>query len=415
MDTGFEVDEEVNMATTNWDEPASPAPTPETERGWADEFELAVDHMVVDWKSASDDHDSVMQFRRDAGLPMYDEELWTEENEQAFQSVGHVVNVISRYYLELKDGLRGVGRAGEDIGVLAELGETQVVIDNAKIVFRNAGQARPAADPTGFVGLTGAEVAVGIAGAVVIVAVTVGTVYAVSSVCQVARDRIAQLREKSIKDYEKSLTDGGLSQADAHKQAMDYMQHSQSLVELQNRTPNPGNEFVDTIKTTLWVVFGVAVIGGVIYLAGPAIRNVLTSTVGKMGHASPNPVLPAQQHLDAFTQSYVETALWSSMDESDESGGEPLDKNYTISDIDRKTLQKMIDDCRRFERENSQWLSEGTDEQGGHDFWLTRNGHGAGFWDGGWPEPAAEHLTKSAESYGAFELYVGDDGKIYSI
>jgi hypothetical protein len=49
----------------------------------------------------------------------------------------------------------------------------------------------------------------------------------------------------------------------------------------------------------------------------------------------------------------------------------------------------------------------------GHDFWLTRNGHGAGFWDGHWPEPAADVLTRLAHSFGYSDLYRGDDGKLY--
>jgi hypothetical protein len=56
------------------------------------------------------------------------------------------------------------------------------------------------------------------------------------------------------------------------------------------------------------------------------------------------------------------------------------------------------------------------DEMGraGHDFWLTRCGHGAGFWDGDWPEPYATMLTDAAKAFGEVDLYVGDDGMIYS-
>ena len=49
----------------------------------------------------------------------------------------------------------------------------------------------------------------------------------------------------------------------------------------------------------------------------------------------------------------------------------------------------------------------------GHDFWLTRNGHGAGFWDGDWPLPYADLLDKAAQAAGTCDLYVGDDGMIY--
>jgi hypothetical protein len=49
----------------------------------------------------------------------------------------------------------------------------------------------------------------------------------------------------------------------------------------------------------------------------------------------------------------------------------------------------------------------------GHDFWLTREGHGAGFWDGDYPEPQATRLTKASKAYGGFDLYIGDDGMIH--
>ena len=42
----------------------------------------------------------------------------------------------------------------------------------------------------------------------------------------------------------------------------------------------------------------------------------------------------------------------------------------------------------------------------GHDFWLTRNGHGAGFRDGDWPEPFAAKLTEAAKRAGERDLYV---------
>lgn len=49
----------------------------------------------------------------------------------------------------------------------------------------------------------------------------------------------------------------------------------------------------------------------------------------------------------------------------------------------------------------------------GHDFWLTRNGHGAGFWDRGLGE-LGTRLTSASEPYGEANLYVGDDGKVYA-
>lgn len=45
----------------------------------------------------------------------------------------------------------------------------------------------------------------------------------------------------------------------------------------------------------------------------------------------------------------------------------------------------------------------------GHDFWLTRNSHGAGFWDRGLGEDG-DKLSNIAETYKACEDYIGDDG-----
>lgn len=86
--------------------------------------------------------------------------------------------------------------------------------------------------------------------------------------------------------------------------------------------------------------------------------------------------------LDEFTLAYIECALWSEMDDA----GDPLDENYGINDIDPETLDQMVADCYLFQSENATDLvynsQEWTDaELGGHDFWLTRNWHGAGFWD----------------------------------
>lgn len=53
----------------------------------------------------------------------------------------------------------------------------------------------------------------------------------------------------------------------------------------------------------------------------------------------------------------------------------------------------------------------------GHDFYLTRNRHGAGFWDrysGDSPEArAGDRLTSAAHVYGESELYPGEDRKLH--
>lgn len=115
--------------------------------------------------------------------------------------------------------------------------------------------------------------------------------------------------------------------------------------------------------------------------------------------------------LRKFFYQFVETALWSTTDESDPSGA-PLDANYTASDIHPTAVKRMEKECREFYLKYHTRFSEAEPDRYGHDFWLTRNGHGAGFWDGSYPKHG-DFLTEKSEAYGECDLYVGDDGKIH--
>lgn len=131
--------------------------------------------------------------------------------------------------------------------------------------------------------------------------------------------------------------------------------------------------------------------------------------------------------LECFTAHYITTALWSSVDDE----GNPLEHYLDDSDLSLDARDRIIADCRAFYLANRDMIhcdgapqasdfdtsaseSERTAALAGHVFWLTRNGHGVGFWDGEWPEPAATALDNAANAFGSCDLYVGDDGKIYA-
>ena len=159
------------------------------------------------------------------------------------------------------------------------------------------------------------------------------------------------------------------------------------------------------------------------------------------------------QDLDSFTRAYIECALWSSNGPKfgecpccgrmallsrlpepeyeqepmcDATGcgvreipnDEPLDSNYKLEDLAPEALARMASDCQKFQTDNASDLVAFSpyDSQNGQDFWLTRNGHGSGFWDHN-PEPKfedlAERLTKASHAFGECDIYPGDDGKLY--
>lgn len=111
--------------------------------------------------------------------------------------------------------------------------------------------------------------------------------------------------------------------------------------------------------------------------------------------------------LDTFTTAYIECILFAGIDDNDQ----PLDKNYSASDFSTEAMEKVQADCRKFQTENAEMIANDL-EIAGHDFWLTRNGHGAGFWDGDWDEHGSV-LTAAAKKFGECDVYAGDDGLIY--
>jgi len=113
-------------------------------------------------------------------------------------------------------------------------------------------------------------------------------------------------------------------------------------------------------------------------------------------------------------ETYIETALWATTDDSDT----PLDKNYSSTDLADGEFDKLQELVTQFishaqvspivqQWDRQQYL------QAMHDLFLTRNGHGAGFWDGDWPEAEGKILRAAAKSFGESQPYIGDDGLIY--
>lgn len=158
-----------------------------------------------------------------------------------------------------------------------------------------------------------------------------------------------------------------------------------------------------------------------------------------------------RDNLDEFTTAYIEAALWSTSAElvdcsacglerqltgSDEictaCGSKDVhgadrsmqDMGLSTADIAEETLARMVANCDAFQVAHGELLTDANLTHGpgeysatsraGHDFWLTRNGHGCGFWDGDWIKPAASTLDAASKAAGEVNLYVGDDGRVYA-
>lgn len=126
-------------------------------------------------------------------------------------------------------------------------------------------------------------------------------------------------------------------------------------------------------------------------------------------------------HIRELVTGYVTCALWSSTD----GDGTPLDDMlaYGRDKLAPSAFQQMQSEVVKFAQANKDRVNEFCERfdnaghemsmsQVGHDLWLTRNRHGAGFWDRGVGK-VGDDLTEAAHSLGESDLYVGDDGSIY--
>lgn len=126
--------------------------------------------------------------------------------------------------------------------------------------------------------------------------------------------------------------------------------------------------------------------------------------------------------MDNFTKAYIEAMLWTECDPGtdanthDPENDFPLHGNCGIEDLAPKTLETIQKECADFQTKNADILKQAyrpdyDEARAGHDFWLTRNGHGAGFWDRGLGD-IGDKLTDVSKNSPVY-VYLGSDRLIY--
>ena len=112
----------------------------------------------------------------------------------------------------------------------------------------------------------------------------------------------------------------------------------------------------------------------------------------------------ASKDTISMLDSYIEAAIFTAEEELGSEGGL---ESYINNDskIDAYT------DIRDFVNAAGSLLNNIDPSQIGHDLWLTRNGHGAGFWDRGLGD-VGEKLSQIASKMGERNVFWDDEGKI---
>lgn len=140
--------------------------------------------------------------------------------------------------------------------------------------------------------------------------------------------------------------------------------------------------------------------------------------------------------MNPSLQQLAATLLWSETDNSTPEGGEPFDANYDVYDIEGASLNELHQKFEAFfskaeaeirKLKGSDWsfiedfyTGSGT---GGfnleHDYIMTVNGHGCGYWEKSYWEPEVgkilTDLARQEKKIHCFTDHVdhGRDGKVY--
>lgn len=110
-----------------------------------------------------------------------------------------------------------------------------------------------------------------------------------------------------------------------------------------------------------------------------------------------------------FVDAYLAAALWASAAKDEEQ----LDAKYTIEDFTQEAVDRAVQDSNDFIRQNRLLLNQASPNkvQHGHDFFLTRNLHGAGFRDHDYG-PIGDRLANAAHAFGPINAYADTDEKV---
>lgn len=113
---------------------------------------------------------------------------------------------------------------------------------------------------------------------------------------------------------------------------------------------------------------------------------------------------------------------YGAMEFTDRSEPDDGQATWDAAEPSRELMARLVAECTAFAHDAYPWLAPALEtdsvtwSQVGHDFHLSRNGHGAGFFDrpGMYgQQDVCDLLQRLAESYGPRDSYVGDDGRVY--
>lgn len=126
--------------------------------------------------------------------------------------------------------------------------------------------------------------------------------------------------------------------------------------------------------------------------------------------------VPEEELIDGYMEVAEDHPLYGVLE------CEPLEDYFGLGNFSVESLKWAENDCNEFfsRLENAGLLERANrfkdDDNIAYDFWLTRQGHGAGFWDGDYADDTddvGDALTDVAKEFGECYVFVDEDGCLH--
>lgn len=129
------------------------------------------------------------------------------------------------------------------------------------------------------------------------------------------------------------------------------------------------------------------------------IRKIITETILE------------KNDINEILKGYIQCALWTEEERLESEGAE-----VTFENVDEDSIIEAYLDIKKFiQNAGDTAAKEAVNANGliklGMDIWLTRNFHGAGFFDHSYENE--EQLINAAKNLKSQDLYLGDDGYLH--
>jgi hypothetical protein len=236
---------------------------------------------TISLQNMAQQYRTMKAFRELGGLPPTDD-AWTDSHESGTQTIYAAYALSNQYVSEAQAQQRQIGTVpnSTDIGITGVVGEVMVQGDQNGLELVQSMNAGDAAATAGEALVAQVQasgyVAAGPLLVVAAVVVTLAAVWAISEMSDLVKKKIEQVQQRDAEQLPIKLKAAGYTADQATALTQATLAQAQQIA-AGGGQPSGTQNITETIKTVVWGGAALLALGGVLYIAAPFAREMLTA------------------------------------------------------------------------------------------------------------------------------------------